>query len=48
MQRSKNILCIVVSGSDSGVALARTAALADNNQARLSIVEVIDEIPPNF
>ena len=46
MQRFKDILCVVASGSVSGAALERAAALADNNQARLTIVSVIDEIPP--
>ena len=47
MQRFKNILCVGAPDSISGSELERVAALADNNQARLTVVEVIDEIPPN-
>lgn len=47
MQRFKNILCVATPGSIDRVALERAVALADNNQARLTVVEVIDEIPRN-
>ena len=47
MYRFKNILCVMVSGLEGEVALERAVALADNNQAHLTVVEVIDEIPPN-
>jgi nucleotide-binding universal stress UspA family protein len=47
MQRFKNILCVVVPGSEGGVALERAATLAGNNQAYLTVVEVIDKIPSN-
>lgn len=47
MKRFKNILCVVVSDSKGGAALNRAAMLAENNQASLTIVEVIDEIPSN-
>lgn len=45
MQRFKDILCVLVPGQESVVALKRAAALANNNQARLTVVEVIDKIP---
>jgi len=47
MQRFKNILCVVGPGSDGRSSLERALTLANNNQARLTVVEVIDEIPPN-
>jgi len=47
MQRFKNILCVMVPGSEGGATLGRAATLTDNNQACLTVVEVIDEIPPN-
>ena len=47
MQRFKNILCVVCSDPDGRGALARALILANNNQARLTVVEVIDEMPPN-
>jgi len=47
MQRFKNILCVFSSDLDGRGALARALTLANNNQARLTVVEVIDEIPPN-
>jgi len=47
MQRFKNILCVVDSNSDCGDTLARALTLAINNQASLTVIEVIDEIPPN-
>ena len=47
MQRFKNILCVVAPDSVNGATLERATALAENNQARLTVVEVIDEIPPN-
>jgi len=47
MQRFKNILCVTAPDSANVTALKRAVALADNNQARLTVVEVIDEIPPN-
>ncbi len=45
MQRFKNILCVVVPDSTNDVALQRAAALAESNQASLTVVEVIEEIP---
>jgi len=47
MQRFKNILCTITPDADDSVALARAAALAGNNQASLTVMEVIDDIPPN-
>lgn len=47
MQRFKDILCVLVPGPEGGVALKRAADLANNNQARLTVVEVIDKIPSN-
>jgi nucleotide-binding universal stress UspA family protein len=47
MQRFKDILFVTASDSDSGAALERTVALAKNNQARLTVITIIDEIPAN-
>jgi universal stress protein E len=47
MQRFKDILCVVTLDSIGRVALERAVALADNNQARLTVIEVIDELPRN-
>jgi len=47
MQRFKDILCVVAPGSEGGAALERAANLAGNNQARLTVVCVIDKIPPD-
>ena len=47
MQRFKNILFVTAPDSASGTALERTIDQADNNQAGLTVVEVIDEIPPS-
>lgn len=48
MQRFKNILYVVVPDSVNEVALNHAMALANNNQARLTIVQVIDKIPSNI
>ncbi len=48
MQRFKNILCVTAPDSANVTALERATALADNNQARLTVVEVIDEIPSDI
>ena len=48
MQRFKNILYVVVSGSVDRVALGHAVALANNNQAHLTVVEVIDKTPFNI
>ena len=47
MQRFKDVLCVAAPDSFNGAALERAAALAKNNQACLTVVEVIDKIPPN-
>ncbi len=47
MQRFKNILCVATPDSDNEAALTRAVALANNNQASLTVAEIIDEIPPN-
>lgn len=45
MQRFKDILYVAAPGSIDHVALERAVTLADNNQARLTVVEVIDQMP---
>lgn len=47
MQRFKNIICVVNTELNDISALEHAAKLAANNQASLTVVEVIDEIPPN-
>lgn len=47
MQRFKNILCVIPPGATDNTALERAAALAENNQACLTVVDVVDEIPAN-
>jgi nucleotide-binding universal stress UspA family protein len=47
MQRFKNILCVVNTDRNDTSALEHAAKLAANNQAYLTVIEVIDEIPPN-
>jgi nucleotide-binding universal stress UspA family protein len=47
MRRFKNILCVIGTDLHGDSALARAYTLAVNNQAGLSVVQVIDEIPPN-
>ena len=47
MQRFKNILFVQTSESNNEAALERTVALAKNNQACLTVIAIIDEIPPN-
>ncbi len=48
MQRFTNILYVVTPDSVSEVALERAITLANLNRARLTVVEVIDEIPSNI
>lgn len=48
MRRFKNILCVVGPELKDNVALEHAAKLAENNQASLTVVELIDEIPPNI
>ena len=45
MRRFKDILYIVASESNSKVAFKHAVTLANNNQARLTVVEIIDKIP---
>jgi universal stress protein E len=47
MQRFKDILCVATPGSIDRVALERAVTLSENNQARLTVVEAIEEIPRN-
>ena len=48
MQRFKNILYVVVPDSVNGIALDHAVVLANNNQARLTIVEVIGKTPSSI
>lgn len=48
MQRFKDIVCVAAPDSVSRTALERATVLADNNQARLTVVEVINKIPPDI
>jgi len=45
MQRFKNILCVIEHGEASKPALDRAVALAENNQASLTVVDVIPRVP---
>ncbi len=45
MQKCKNILCVVIPDSTGCDALKRAVVLAENNQACLTVVEVIDQMP---
>jgi len=47
MKRFKNILCVVAEGCANEIALERAATLAKQNSASLTLVKVIDEIPPD-
>ena len=47
MNRFKNILCIVNTDAHNSVVVEHAVKLAEKNHATLTIVEVIDEIPPN-
>jgi len=47
MQRFKNILCVVNTDMQDTIAVEHAAKLAERNQASLTVVEVIDEVPPN-
>ena len=48
MQRFKDILYVVVPNSVNDVALNHAVAIANNNQARLTIVQVIDKTPSSI
>lgn len=45
MQRFKNILCVLEHGEVSKLALERAVALAESNQADLTVIEVVPEVP---
>ena len=45
MQRFKDLLFVVTADVSSAIAYERAAQLAEQNQARLTVVEVIDEVP---
>ena len=47
MKRFKNVLCVVGTDQNDNTALEYAVKLAENNQATLSVIEVVDEIPPN-
>jgi nucleotide-binding universal stress UspA family protein len=46
MKRFKNILYVATTGEPGTCALERAATLAENNQARLTVVSVVDALPP--
>ncbi len=48
MQRFKKILCVIEHGEASEPALSRAVALAENNQASLTVVDVIPRVPRAF
>ncbi|WP_017222146.1 universal stress protein [Moritella dasanensis] len=48
MQRFKNIICVVTLDPSSSATLERAVVLANNNQAQLTVVEVIEKIPANI
>jgi len=45
MQRFKNIICVVVPGLKSQDILERAVNLTINNQAKLTLIQVIDDMP---
>lgn len=45
MRRFKNVLCVLDRQPSDGAALCRAVALAENNQARLTVVTVTERIP---
>ena len=47
MKRFKNILCIVNTDMQDTAAVEQAVKLAERNQASLTVVDVIDEVPPN-
>jgi len=46
MKRFKNILCVVAAGTDNKSIIERSVILANNNQASLTIVEIVNDMPP--
>jgi len=47
MKRFKKILCVVNTALGDNAALEHAVILAENNQASLTVVDVVDKIPPN-
>lgn len=47
MQRFKNILCVITVNAEDSSILERAATLAENNQALLTVMEAIEEVPPS-
>ena len=47
MQRFRNILFVATPDSNNDAALERAATLAENNQARLTVIEVLEAMPPH-
>jgi len=47
MKRFKNILCIVDTKAEDNIVLDHAVKLATNNQARLTVVEIIDDTQAN-
>ncbi len=45
MQRFKNILCVMEHGEAGKPALDRAVTLAENNQASLTVVNVVPRMP---
>ena len=48
MKRFKDILCVVNSGKQCKPALERAATLAENNQANLTVVDVVERVPASI
>jgi len=48
MRRFKNILCVLERDESSRLAFERSVALAENNQASLTVVDVIQRVPAGF
>lgn len=48
MKRFKDILCVVETGKECKPALDRAVALAENNQANLTVVDVVESVPASI
>lgn len=48
MKRFKNILFVKEPTTGSEAALERAVTLAQNNQARLTVIDVVEQLPPGF
>jgi hypothetical protein len=48
MERFKNILLLLNQEAGSGSILQRATTLAKNNRARLTVVDIIEELPSNI